>query len=149
VSPQERDRLTAEEVVGLLGLAPHPEGGFYRETFRAAVAEGGRAASTAIYYLLREGEVSAWHRVLDADEVWHHYAGGTLELTLAAEGQERSSVRLGADLAAGERPQAVVPAGVWQTARPLGGWVLAGCTVAPAFEFAGFEMAPPGWEPGG
>jgi predicted cupin superfamily sugar epimerase len=149
VSPQEKDRLPAEEVVRLLGLAPHPEGGFYRETFRAPAPDGGRAASTAIYYLLRAGEVSAWHRVMDADEVWHHYAGGTLELTLAAEGQERSSVRLGADLAAGERPQAVVPAGVWQTARPLGGWVLAGCTVAPAFEFAGFEMAPPGWEPGG
>jgi predicted cupin superfamily sugar epimerase len=148
VSPQEKDRLPAEEVVRLLGLAPHPEGGFYRETFRAPAPDGRRAASTAIYYLLRAGEVSAWHRV-DADEVWHHYAGGTLELTLAAEGQERSSVRLGADLAAGERPQAVVPAGVWQTARPLGGWVLAGCTVAPAFEFAGFEMAPPGWEPGG
>jgi predicted cupin superfamily sugar epimerase len=148
VSPQEKDRLPAEEIVHLLGLAPHPEGGFYRETFRAAAPEGGRAASTAIYYLLREGEVSAWHRVVDADEVWHHYAGGTLELTLVAGGQERSSVQLGADLAAGERPQVVVPAGVWQTARPLGGWVLAGCTVAPAFEFAGFEMAPPGWEPG-
>jgi uncharacterized protein len=142
------DQLAAEEVVHLLGLAPHPEGGFYRETFRAATPEGGRGASTAIYYLLREGEVSAWHRVVDADEVWHHYAGGTLELTLTAGRGERSSIRLGADLAAGERPQVVVPAGVWQTARPLGGWVLAGCTVAPAFEFAGFEMAPPGWEPG-
>lgn len=131
---------SAEEIVRLLGLVPHPEGGFYRETFRAA-------ASTAIYYLLREGDVSAWHRV-NADEVWHYYAGGPLELTLAVEGGERSSVRLGADLAAGERPQAVVPAGVWQAARPLGAWVLAGCTVAPAFEFSGFELAPPGWEPG-
>ncbi len=148
MSPKEKDRPTAEEVVCLLGLAPHPEGGFYRETFRAAAPEGARAASTAIYYLLREGEVSAWHRVVDADEVWHHYAGGTLELTLTAGGGERSSLRLGTDLAAGERPQVVVPAGVWQTARPLGVWVLAGCTVAPAFEFAGFEMAPPGWEPG-
>ncbi len=110
--------------------------------------ESERGASTAIYYLLREGDVSAWHRVVDADEVWHHYAGGPLELSLSADGRERSSIRLGSDLAAGERPQAVVLAGVWQSARPLAGWVLAGCTVAPAFEFAGFEMAPPGWQPG-
>jgi len=137
--------LPAEEVVRLLGLAPHPEGGFYRETFRAAAADGGRGASTAIYYLLRRGEVSAWHRV-DADEVWHHYAGGPLELTLS-DGRERSAVLLGSDLAAGQRPQVVVPAGVWQTARTLGGWTLVGCTVAPGFQFASFEMAPVGWEP--
>ncbi|HEV2847238.1 MAG TPA: cupin domain-containing protein [Thermoanaerobaculia bacterium] len=135
--------MTAEEVVALLGLQPHPEGGFYRETFRAPATEGGRGASTAIYYLLREGDVSAWHRT-DADEVWHHYFGAPLELTLSADGRERSSARLGTDLAAGERPQAVVPAGVWQTARTLGGWTLVGCTVAPAFEFSGFEMAPEG-----
>ncbi|HEY7213825.1 MAG TPA: cupin domain-containing protein [Thermoanaerobaculia bacterium] len=141
-----RDPLPAEEIVRLLGLAPHPEGGFYRETFRAAAADGGRGASTAIYYLLRRGEVSAWHRV-DADEAWHHYAGAPLELLLSADGQERSAVRLGSDLAAGERPQAVVPAGVWQSARSLGAWTLVGCTVAPAFDFAGFEMAPEGWEP--
>ncbi|HSU84720.1 MAG TPA: cupin domain-containing protein, partial [Thermoanaerobaculia bacterium] len=114
--------MTAEEVVRLLGLQPHPEGGFYRETFRAPAPDGGRAASTAIYYLLREGDVSAWHRVMDADEVWHHYAGAPLELTLW-DGRERTSLRLGSDLTAGERPQAVVPAGVWQAARPLGGWV--------------------------
>ncbi|HEY0514352.1 MAG TPA: cupin domain-containing protein [Thermoanaerobaculia bacterium] len=136
-----------EEVIRLLELAPHPEGGFFRETFRAPAPPGGRGASTAIYYLLREGDVSAWHRV-DTDEVWHHYAGAPLELTLSADGRERTAVILGPDLAAGERPQAVVPAGVWQAARPLGGWSLAGCTVAPAFDFAGFEMAPPGWEPG-
>jgi predicted cupin superfamily sugar epimerase len=141
-----RAGLTAEEVVRLLELAPHPEGGFYKETFRAPAQEAERAASTAIYYLLREGDVSAWHRV-DADEVWHHYAGGTLELSLSSNGRDRSTVRLGTDLAAGERPQAVVPAGIWQAARPLGGWVLVGCTVAPAFEFAGFEMAASGWEP--
>lgn len=136
--------MTAEQIVELLGLKPHPEGGFFRETFRAPAMDGGRGASTAIYYLLREGEVSAWHRVVDADEVWHHYAGAPLELTLSADGRERSSLRLGTDLAAGERPQAVVPAGVWQTARTLGGWTLVGCTVAPAFQFSGFEMAPPG-----
>ena len=139
--------LAAEEVVRLLGLQPHPEGGFYRETFRAPAPDGARAASTVIYYLLREGDVSAWHRVVDADEVWHHYAGVPLELTLW-DGRERTSLRLGSDLTAGERPQAVVPAGVWQSARPMGGWVLVGCTVAPGFEFSGFEMAPPEWSPG-
>jgi len=138
--------VTAEEVVRLLGLAPHPEGGFYRETFRAPAAEGERGASTAIYYLLPEGKVSAWHRVVDADEVWHHYAGAPLELTLW-DGRERSAVLLGPDLAAGQRPQGVVPAGVWQTARTLGGWTLVGCTVAPGFRFASFEMAAQGWEP--
>lgn len=137
---------SAEEVVRLLDLSPHPEGGFFRETFRAKASDGARAASTAIYYVLREGDVSAWHRV-DADEVWHHYAGAPLELLLSLDGEERVTVRLGSDLAAGERPQAVVPAGIWQSARPLGGWTLVGCTVAPAFEFSGFEMAAPGWEP--
>lgn len=139
--------MTADEVIRLLGLQPHPEGGFYRETFRAPAEPGRRGASTAIYYLLREGDASVWHRV-HADEVWHHYAGAPLELTLSDGGRDRSAVRLGVDLAAGERPQAVVPAGVWQTARSLGAWTLLGCTVAPAFEFSDFEMAPPGWEPG-
>ena len=138
--------LAAEEVVRLLGLTPHPEGGFYRETLRDAGANGHRAASTAIYYLLREGEASAWHRVVDASEVWHHYAGAPLELTMSP-GRGRTMIRLGSDFAAGEQPQGVVPAGVWQTARTLGGWTLVGCTVAPAFEFSSFEMAPHGWEP--
>ncbi|HWM95015.1 MAG TPA: cupin domain-containing protein [Thermoanaerobaculia bacterium] len=137
---------SAEDVVARLGLKPHPEGGFYRETFRDASRDGDRGASTAIYYLLREGDSSAWHRVTDAAEVWHHYAGAPLELSLSP-GRGRTVVRLGSDLAAGEEPQAVVPAGVWQSARPLGGWVLVGCTVAPGFDFASFEMAPPGWEP--
>jgi len=136
------DAEDAEEVIRLLGLTPHPEGGFYAETFRPAAPGGGRGASTAIYYLLRDGEVSAWHRVRDADEVWHHYTGAPLELKM-----ENETVRLGSDLAAGERPQAVVPAGAWQTARTLGGWALVGCTVAPAFQFSAFEMAPAGWEP--
>jgi predicted cupin superfamily sugar epimerase len=131
--------MTAEEVVDRLGMKPHPEGGFYRETFRDH-------ASSAIYYLLREGDRSAWHRVTHAAEAWHHYAGATLELSLS-EGRGRTVIRLGTDLAAGEEPQAVVPPGVWQSARPLGGWVLVGCTVAPGFEFSNFEMAPPGWEP--
>ena len=131
--------MTAEEVVAGLGLKPHPEGGFYQETFRDE-------ASSAIYYLLREGDRSAWHRVTHAAEVWHHYAGAPLELCLS-EGRGRKVIRLGMDLAEGEEPQAVVPPGVWQSARPLGGWVLVGCTVAPGFEFANFEMAPPDWEP--
>jgi len=141
--------VTAEEVARRLGLQPHPEGGFYRETFRDPGADGGRGASTAIYYLLRAGDVSAWHRVLDAAEVWHHYAGAPLELTVSPDGRRREILQLGSDLVAGELPQAVVPARAWQTARSLGAWTLAGCTVAPAFEFAAFEMAPPGWEPEG
>lgn len=134
--------MTAEEVARLLGLQPHPEGGFFRETFR-------ESPSTAIYYLLRDGDVSAWHRVRDAAEVWHHYAGATVELTVSPDGRTSETVRLGSDLTVGERPQAVVPAGAWQTARAVGGWALMGCTVAPAFEFSSFEMAPPGWEPEG
>jgi len=109
--------------------------------------DGGRGAATAIYYLLRAGESSAWHRVTDAVETWHHYAGASLELTLSADGRQAEAQRLGSDIAAGERPQATVPAGTWQTARSLGDWTLAGCTVAPAFEFTSFEMAPAGWAP--
>ena len=138
--------MTAEEIVELLGLAPHPEGGFYRETFRGLALGGDRFASTAIYYLLPAGKASAWHRVVDADEVWHFYAGAPLELTVA-DGPKRTTTLLGTDLAAGHRPQGVVPAGVWQTARTLGRWTLVGCTVAPGFRFESFEMAPSWWEP--
>jgi predicted cupin superfamily sugar epimerase len=139
--------LTADEVIELLQLSPHPEGGHYRETFRdAASVGGGRAASTAIYFLLRQGEVSRWHRV-DAAEAWHWDAGAPLALTIA-DGVGRHSVRLGPDLAAGDRPQAVVPARAWQWAASLGAWTLVGCTVAPGFQFSGFELAPPGFEPG-
>ena len=127
---------TADQIVRLLDLEPHPEGGRYRETFRdtATVASGtdsARAVSTAIYFLLRAGEVSRWHRV-DASEVWHWYAGAPLALTLA-DAKHRRDIRLGPDLAAGERPQAVVPAGAWQQAASLGDWTLVGCTVAPGF----------------
>lgn len=138
--------LAAEAVIELLGLEPHPEGGHYRETFRdARRVAGERAASTAIYFLLRAGEESRWHRV-DATEVFHFYAGAPFSLIIVADGV-RSTVRLGPDLAAGERPQAVIPAGAWQRAASLGDWSLVGCTVAPGFEFAGFELAPPGFEP--
>ena len=137
--------MTADEIVALLKLAPHPEGGFYREMFRDADSGGGRARSTAIYYLLRQGEESRWHRV-DASEVWHWYAGSALELLVA----EHSGIRrvvLGPALNRGEYPQAVVPARLWQSAKSLGAFTLLGCTVAPGFEFSGFEMAPEGWAP--
>ena len=137
----------ASEVVAALGLAPHPEGGWYRETFRDAAGADGRAASTAIFYLLERGQVSAWHRVRDAVEVWHYYAGGPLRLSLAPPDGPAATVILGADLLAGQTPQAVVPTGWWQAAEPLGAWTLVGCTVAPGFEFSTFEMAPEGWTP--
>jgi len=133
--------LTAREVIGLLDLKPHPEGAHYRETFRdpARTGQAGRSVSTAIYFLLATGERSQWHRI-DAAEIWHYYAGAPLMLSLATEGGIKG-VRLGADLSAGERPQAVIDAGVWQSAQTLGDWTLVGCTVAPGFEFAGFEIA--------
>ena len=138
--------LTAGEVIRLLDLKPHPEGGHFRETFRDERAgEGGRAASTAIYFLLARGERSHWHRI-DAAEVWHWHAGAPFELEIAGEGR-RERVTLGIDLATGERPQAIVPAHAWQAARTLGEWTLVGCTVAPGFEFAKFELAPKDWEP--
>jgi predicted cupin superfamily sugar epimerase len=138
--------MTAAAIIRALDLKPHPEGGHYRETFRHVPQSGGRGAMTAIYYLLQQGEVSAWHRV-DAAEIWHFYAGATLGLTLSPDGTRTEEILLGAGVAAGERPQAVVPAGCWQSARSRGDWTLVGCTVGPAFEFAGFEMAPPGWAP--
>lgn len=141
--------LSADEVIALLGLAPHLEGGAFRETFRDPhpVDAAGRGASTAIYFLLRAGEVSRWHRV-DAAEIWHWHAGAPLALSVSENGR-RHVQRLGCDLRNGERPQGIVPAGGWQQARSLGAWTLVGCTVAPAFEFARFELAPPGFAPPG
>jgi predicted cupin superfamily sugar epimerase len=138
--------INPDEIIRLLKMQPHPEGGYFVETFRDT-ADGGRARSTAIYYLLREGERSHWHRV-DAAEVWHWYAGGPLALSLYAEGGKQETRMLGQNLGAGERPQIVIPPHVWQAAEPKGAWTLVGCTVAPGFEFSGFEMAPPGWTPG-
>ncbi len=133
---------TAREVAAQLGLSPHPEGGWFVETFRDHAEPGGRAASTAIYYLLEAGQVSVWHRVKDAAEVWHHYAGPPLKLSLAPVlGGARQDIVLGRDLGAGQRPQAVCPRGVWQSAASLGAWSLCGCTVAPGFEFSSFELA--------
>jgi predicted cupin superfamily sugar epimerase len=139
---------SAAEVIRLLELQPHPEGGHFRETFRdARLLEGGRPASTAIYFLLARGERSHWHKV-DAVEVWHYHAGSPLLLQTAATAQgpvERFT--LGCDLSRGERPQAIVAAERWQAAQSLGDWTLVGCTVAPGFDFAGYELAPCGWVP--
>lgn len=140
--------LTAEQVVSLLDMQPHPEGGFYAETFRDTVTDAnGRAASTLIYFLLPDGVLSRWHKV-DAVETWHWYAGAPLELSISADGGSKDILTLGNDLAAGQRPQGIVPRDGWQQARSLGAWTLVGCTVAPGFQFEGFVMAPEGWEPG-
>lgn len=139
--------MPASEIISLLSLERHPEGGWYRETFRDPAAdETGRSRGTAIYYLLEAGELSAWHRV-DAAEIWHWHAGGPLALTLSPDGKTAQPLRLGPNLRGGERPQGVVPAGWWQTAESLGAWTLVGCTVAPGFAFSGFELAPPDWRP--
>jgi predicted cupin superfamily sugar epimerase len=138
--------LSADDVIGLLQLSPHPEGGHFRETFRDGNAADGRAASTAIYFLLKAGEQSHWHAV-DAAEGWHYYAGAPLLLEISPSGGPIAAVRLGADLAGGERPQAIVPKDYWQRARSLGAWTLVGCTVAPGFDFAGFRLAAAGFSP--
>src|SRR5580698_3173259 len=134
MSASEADRL-----IELLDLKPHPEGGHFRETFRDGNV--GRAFSTAIYFLLKAGQVSRWHRV-DAAEVWHFYRGAPLELKIG-----NIVTVLGPEIEKGQQQQAVVPAGAWQAARSLGDYTLVGCTVAPGFEFSGFEMAPEGFEP--
>ena len=140
--------LSARDVIRLLDLKPHPEGGHFRETFRdPASVGGGRAASTAIYFLLARGERSHWHRI-DAVEVWHYYAGASMEFRIASpDGNAVERLTLGPDLVSGARPQVAVPARAWQCAASLGEWTLAGCTVAPGFEFASFELAPKGWAP--
>ena len=142
------DSDEADAIVKLLGLKPHPEGGHYAETWRDVAADGQRGSGTAIYYLLRSGETSAWHRV-DAVEIWHWYAGAPLALSVSDGGVQSRVVTLGFDFAAGERPQAIVPTRAWQSARSLGAWTLVGCTVSPAFEFSGFEQAPEGFLSGG
>jgi len=136
------------DIIERFGMAAHPEGGWYVETWRAAAPDGERPVASAILFLLAAGEVSHWHRV-DADELWQYSAGDALELLIArgrgGAGIERH--RLGADFTSGDEVQVVVPAGAWQAARPLGAWTLVGCVVAPAFSFDGFELAPEGWEP--
>jgi predicted cupin superfamily sugar epimerase len=140
------EHLTARDVVETLALQPHPEGGWYRETWRAEAVAGERAAGKAIYYLLDAESFSHWHRV-DADEMWHYYAGAPLSLTLSPNGHDAETRMLGPGLPSAQRPQILVPAGWWQTATSMGAWTLVGCTVSPGFEFDGFEMAPPDWRP--
>src|SRR5262249_7224152 len=130
--------MNIAELIATLGLAPHPEGGFYRETFRSPRTLADRSASTAIYYLLPAGAVSLAHRVR-SDEVWPFYDGAPLELHTFGDEGHRITL-LGRELTRGERPQAVVPANVIQAARPLGRFALVGCTVAPGFDFADFEL---------
>ena len=138
--------MSAADIIAWLELKPHPEGGHYRETFRDSRGDArGRAFSTAIYFLLARGERSHWHRI-DAVEVWHYYAGDALTLEIADDTGQRS-IRLGSDLIAGEIPQAIVPPHAWQAAESTGDWTLVGCTVAPGFDFAKFELAPKGWRP--
>ena len=141
--------LEAAAVAAALGLLPHPEGGHYREVWRDRPEGGGRGASTAIHFLLGADERSHWHRV-DAAELWLWQGGGPLALSLSPDGKGTPrEIRIGPDLGAGEVLIGVVPAGWWQAARPAGGrWCLVACTVSPAFDFGGFELAPPGWEPG-
>ncbi|MEM9729002.1 MAG: cupin domain-containing protein [Myxococcota bacterium] len=137
--------MDPSDIIEALQLEPHPEGGYYRETWRHAAGES-RGAGTAIYYLLRRGERSHWHRI-DVAELWHYYAGAPLALSVYAPNASVEEHVLGPELAAGQRPQAIVPPSAWQAARSLGEWTLVGCTVSPAFEFDRFEMAPPDWEP--
>lgn len=135
--------MTADDIIARLNLAPHPEGGYYRQTWIAKAPDGVRPAGTAIYFLLKQGESSHWHKV-DAAEIWHYYAGAPLILSLSEtdHGPKQEHI-LGPDLAAGQLPQCIVPTGHWQTAATTGEWTLVGCTVSPAFQFQGFTLAAP------
>ena len=142
------NHLSAAEVISFLGLEPHIEGGFYRQTFADTPDANGRPASTLIYYMLTDNQAGSWHRV-DSAEVWHWYAGAPLLLSISRDGKAVTEHRMGPDLAGGQRPQAVVSPWAWQRAKAEGDWVLVGCTVAPGFQFSKFEQAEPGWEPRG
>ncbi len=140
------EKISAEALIEHLGLAPHPEGGHYRQTWVAETEGDARPAGTCIYFLLRAGERSHWHRV-DAAEIWHYYAGAPLTLSMAeTEAGPARRLTLGPDLMAGEAPQRIVPTGHWQAAESTGDWTLVGCTVSPGFQFAGFELAAPGFD---
>lgn len=138
--------MNARDYIDQLALAPHPEGGWYRETWRAEATDGARATGTAIYYLLEAEQYSHWHRV-DAAEIWLWHAGAPLALTLSPDGHDAEARLLGTELSAGQRPQQIVPAGWWQTAASLGRFTLVSCTVSPGFTFDGFELAAPDWRP--
>ncbi len=135
--------MTAEDIIAHFNLAPHPEGGWYRETWAAAAQSGVRPAGTAILFLLCADQHSHWHRV-DAAEIWHFHTGAPLELRIASDKQGPAVAHLlGIDFTQGQHPQAIVPPQHWQAARSLGDWTLVGCTVSPGFRFEGFELAPP------
>jgi predicted cupin superfamily sugar epimerase len=138
--------MTPAWLIDHLGMQPHPEGGHYVETFRDSPETDGRGSVTCIHFLLQAGEVSAWHRV-DATEIWHFAAGDPLVLTLSKDGHDAESRYLGADLTKDQNPHVVIPPHCWQTAETLGRWTLVSCIVAPAFDFAGFELAPKDWRP--
>lgn len=137
--------MTADEVIAALQLERHPEGGWYRQTWVDETAEG-RPTGTAIYFLLKRGEASHWHRV-DATEIWLFHSGAPLDLSLSeTETGPARTLALGPDLAAGEEPQRIVPKDWWQSARTTGDWTLVSCTVSPGFQFEGFELAAPGFD---
>ena len=141
------NEIKPEQIRDTLGMKPHPEGGHFVESFRDNSNDGERGYSTAIYFLLEAGEISHWHKVTDAAEIWHYYAGSPLLLTLSHDGHCVQKNHLGPDILAGQRPQIVVPANCWQTATSLGSWTLVGCTVAPGFDFSSFVLAEPEWRP--
>lgn len=137
---------TADKIIRRLGLAPHPEGGHYRQTWAAPAPEGTRPTGTCIYFLLQAGERSHWHRV-DAAEIWLFHAGAPLVLSVAPEAAgPRRDLVLGPDVLAGHAPQLIVPEHHWQAARSTGDYTLVSCTVSPGFRFEGFELAPPGFD---
>ena len=137
-----------QALIARLGLAPHPEGGWYRETWRAGAPDGGRASGTAIHFLLEAGQRSHWHKV-DATEIWLWHAGSPLRLlTAPGDAGPVTTIRIGPDVLAGEVPQGLVPTDHWQAAQADAGWALVSCVVSPGFDFAGFTLAPPGWAPG-
>lgn len=146
MGPKGRNRMNAKEIVSALNLSLHPEGGWYRQTWIAKSETGTRPAGTAIYYLLEEGQRSRWHHV-DAVEIWHHYAGAPLILSLSVDehGPAHDHI-LGPDILKNEQPQIIVPKHNWQSAKSVGAWTLVGCTVSPAFQFEGFHLAEPGFD---
>lgn len=139
----------SQRLIRALRLAPHPEGGWYRETLRIAGAAGKRDIVTAIHFLLESGQRSHWHRV-DATEIWCWHAGAPLQLGQAADATTPAHwATLGPDIAAGHTPQTTIPAHHWQSAHATTGWALVSCIVTPGFRFEGFTLAPPSWGPGG
>ena len=141
--------MNADDIIKNLELKPHPEGGWYTETLPSFYEDNSRAPASAIYFLLKEGETAHWHRITDAVEVWSWHAGSSLSLYSRQSRKNAVQITtLGMDIAKGQRPQAIIPAGTWQSASANEGWVLASNIVAPGFDFNSLELAPIGFEPG-